>query len=42
MDGRQSIAHHVMALILWADEIALNGESDDKVGSQDEVTETGP
>ncbi|KAF3072374.1 hypothetical protein CFAM422_005309 [Trichoderma lentiforme] len=40
MDGRQSIAHHVMALVRWADEIALNGESDDKVSSQDEMTDT--
>ncbi|KKP07309.1 hypothetical protein THAR02_00633 [Trichoderma harzianum] len=39
MDGRQSIAHHVMALVRWAKKIAMK-ESDDKVGNQDELTET--
>lgn len=40
MDCRQSIAHHVMALVQWANKIAMK-ESDDKVGGQDEMTETG-
>ncbi|KAL6795434.1 hypothetical protein J3E68DRAFT_427063 [Trichoderma sp. SZMC 28012] len=39
MDGRQSIAYHVMALVRWAKKIAMK-ESDDKVGNQDEMTET--
>lgn len=39
MDGRQSIAHHLMALVRWAKQIATK-ESDDKVSNQDEMTET--
>ncbi|OPB38231.1 hypothetical protein A0O28_0013350 [Trichoderma guizhouense] len=39
MDGRQSIAHHLMALVRWAKKIATK-ESDDIVSNQDETTET--
>ncbi|EHK22145.1 uncharacterized protein TRIVIDRAFT_60979 [Trichoderma virens Gv29-8] len=40
VDGRRSIVHHIMALVMWADHIVTHGESNGNPDGKDESMDT--